>query len=55
MYGDFGNCFHKFSDEDRKQRIVMDGSIDKFIEGQLEIKQNMISEWGCLCEKIMNM
>ena len=55
MYGDFENCFYKLSDEDRKQRIVMDASIETFIESQLDIKRNMISKWGCLCERVMTM
>ena len=55
MYGEFENCLYKFIDEDRKQRIVMDWTIDTFIDGKLEIKHKMISKWGGLCEKVMNM
>ena len=55
MYGDFESCLYKFIDADRNHRIVMDWTIDTFINGQLEIKHNMISKFGDLCEKVMNM
>ena len=54
LYGDFDGAFYKFSDEDRKQQIRMDKSIDTFINGQLEIKDNMINKWGGLCSKLLN-
>ena len=52
MYGDFENCFYKFTDDDRKHRILMDRSIDTF-NGQLDLKHHIISTWGGLCKKLM--
>ena len=46
---------YKFTDEDREQRILMDSTIDTFVNGQLESKRKMKSKWGGLCEEIMNM
>ena len=53
LYGDFDGAFYKFSDEDRKHKVIMDKSIDIFINTQLEIKDNMISKWGALCSKLL--
>jgi len=55
LHGGFDGAFYKFSDEERKRRIRMDYYlIEIFIIEQLEIKHNMISKWGGLCEKLMN-
>ena len=55
LHGGFDGAFYKFTDEERKRRILMDNySIEIFIIEQLEIKHNMISKWGGLCEKLMN-
>ena len=54
LHGDFDGAFYKFTDEERKHRIKLDKWIEIFIIEQLDIKHNMITKWGGLCEKLMN-
>ena len=53
LHGDFDGSFYKFTDEERKYRIRMEYTIEIFIIEQLNIKHNMITKWGGLCEKLM--
>ena len=53
LHGNFDGALYKFTDEE-KQRVKLDKRIEIFIIEQLDIKHDMITKWGGLCEKLMN-